>query len=242
MARERNLILISLLVVALTSWIILVQQSRMTDMSMETGALLFIGLWVVMMAAMMFPAVAPMVLAFARVQSSKREGGQLFVPTWIFVSAYIVVWTVFGALAWVVAAGLEAAAHQTMWLNDHLPRLSAGLLILAGLYQFSPLKHACLAKCRTPLDFILNAWRDGYGGAFRMGLEHGLYCLGCCWHLFVILFPLGMMNIGVLAVITLLIFFEKTLPAGRWVAGVAGVTLAVYGALVLLMPNTLPIH
>lgn len=236
--RERNLILTTLLVLAVASWVVILQQPEQMGMS----ALLFIILWVVMMAAMMFPAAAPMVLAFAQVQASKLERGQLFVPTWIFVGAYLVVWTVFGVLAWAVATGVETLAHQAMGLMDNAARLSGGLFILAGLYQFSPLKHACLAKCRTPLDFILNAWRDGYGGAFRMGLEHGLYCLGCCWPLFAILFPLGMMNMAVLISLTLLIFVEKSLPIGQRVSQLVGVALVVYGALVLFMPNALPIH
>lgn len=181
-----------------------------------------------------------MVLAFARVQASQRERGQLFVPTWVFVGAYMVVWTFFGVLAWAVATGVEAAAHQTQWLMDNAARLSGSLFILAGLYQFSPLKHACLTKCRMPLDFILHAWRDGYGGAFRMGLEHGLYCLGCCWHLFVILFPLGMMNIAVLSVLTLIIFAEKTSPVGWRLGQLTGGALAVYGLLAIFVPHSLP--
>lgn len=237
--RERNPTLAALFSLAIISWVVIFQQSTMQSEQMGISAPLFITLWVVMMAAMMFPAVGPMVMAFAQVQTRRRVDGRFFVPTWIFVGAYMVVWTVFGVLAWAVAAGVEAVARQTMWLMDNAPRLISGLLILAGLYQFSPLKHACLAQCRAPLEFMLNAWRDGYGGAFRMGLEHGVYCLGCCWHLFAILFPLGMMNIGVLAVITLLIFAEKTLPPGRRIGQLAGVALLAYGVFALFVPNAL---
>jgi predicted metal-binding membrane protein len=236
--RDRNLILAALLILAVVAWVVLIQQSARPDEPMGMNASLFITLWVVMMAAMMFPSAAPMVMAFAQVQASKRERGQLFVPTWIFVGAYLVVWTLFGALAWAAAAGVEAA-HPAMWLMDNAARLSGGVFILAGLYQFSPLKHACLAKCRTPLTFILSAWRDGYGGAFRMGVEHGLYCLGCCWHLFVILFPLGMMNIAVLSALTLIIFAEKTLPVGRRLGQLTGGALVAYGLLTFFMPHSL---
>src|SRR5262245_8116487 len=117
--RERNLILGTLLILAAISWVVVFQQSALPGEHMGIGAPLFIMLWVVMMAAMMFPAVAPMVLAFAQVQTHRRAGSQFFVPTWIFVGAYILVWTVFGVLAWVAAAGVEAVAHQTMWLMDN---------------------------------------------------------------------------------------------------------------------------
>ena len=123
---------------------------------------------------------------------------------------------------------------------DHAARIGGGLLVVAGLYQLSPLKHACLARCRTPLQFVLGSWRDGRRGAVRMGLTHGIVCLGCCWLLFAILFPLGMMNIAILAMITLLIFAEKSLPFGLQIGRIAAAALIVYGALVIASPNLLP--
>ena len=127
-----------------------------------------------------------------------------------------------------------------MWLTDNASRIGGVVLIAAGLYQLSPLKNTCLAKCRTPLQFVMTSWRDGAGGAIRMGIEHGAYCLGCCWLLFVILFPLGMMNIAALALLTALIFAEKVLLVGRAVSAIAGVALVVYGAVVVFMPTFLP--
>ena len=118
--------------------------------------------------------------------------------------------------------------------------LRGALLIAGGLYQISPLKEVCLAKCRTPLGFILGSWRSGYWGSFRMGLEHGAYCLGCCWLLFVILFPLGIMNVAAMAVLALLIYAEKALPAGRRIAELAAVILIAYGVLVIASPGMLP--
>lgn len=112
--------------------------------------------------------------------------------------------------------------------------------MLAGVYQLSPLKEACLAKCRTPITFLMTSWRDGQGGAFRMGLEHGADCLGCCWLLFLILFPLGLMNIAAMAVITALIFAEKSLPAGRIVGRVAAAALILSGLAVVAFPAALP--
>lgn len=121
----------------------------------------------------------------------------------------------FGGLGYVVALAGEGLADRWMWLMDNTARIGGGVLIAAGLYQLSPLKYVCLNKCRTPTAFILSSWRDGYGGSFRMGLEHGAYCLGCYWLLFVVLFPLGMMNVAAMAVITLVIFAEKSLKVGR---------------------------
>ena len=204
------------------------------------AAPVFIAIWAVMMVAMMFPASAPMILTFARVHAGKRERGQPFVPTWVFVGSYLFVWTLSGVAAYGAAAGAEELAEQWMWLVDNAARIGGGVLVLAGVYQLSPLKRTCLSKCQTPLAFIIGSWRDGYVGSFRMGLEHGAVCLGCCWLLFVILFPLGVMNIGAMVAITLLIFAEKSLPRGDGMAQVAAVALVGYGALVVFVPDALP--
>ena len=242
--RERNLILGSLLLLAAAAWGLLVWQSSIMDgemsLTMGMGAPLFIAIWVLMMVAIMFPTAAPMILMFARIHAKKEERGQQFVPTWVFASSYLLVWAVTGVLAYGAAVLGNELADQLTWVMDNAARVGGGVLILAGLYQLSPLKRACLSKCRTPFDFVLRSWRDGYGGSFRMGLEHGVYCFGCCWLLFVILFPLGMMNIAALALITLLIFAEKSTPIGRRVALLAGVGLIAYGALVVFVPEALP--
>ncbi|MGH2361520.1 MAG: DUF2182 domain-containing protein [bacterium] len=208
--------------------------------TMGMAAPLFLAIWVAMMVAMMFPTAAPMILTFARIHAEKRQRGQSFVPAWVFASSYLVVWVLFGALAYTAAIGAAKLAQESMWLMDNAARLGGCVIVLAGLYQLSTLKHSCLSKCRTPLDFILSSWRDGYGGSFRMGLEHGAYCLGCCWLLFVILFPLGVMNVAAMVLITLLIFAEKSLPVGRQIARVVGLGLMAYGALVVFVPGALP--
>ena len=244
--RERNLILASLLVLAAAGWALLIwQAARPGDgmamgLTMGLGAPLFLAMWVAMMVAMMFPTAAPMILTFARVHAGKRQRGQAYVPTWVFVGAYLLIWTLFGALAYLLAVGAERLAGRSMWLMENAARLGGVVLVLAGLYQLSPLKRACLTKCRSPLDFLLTSWRDGYGGAFRMGLEHGLYCLGCCWLLFVILFPLGVMNVAAMVVITALIFAEKSLPAGRRIGQVAAAALIAYGLVAVFVPTALP--
>ena len=245
--RERKLILALLLILAAVSWALLIWQSAaMNNQAMGMGltmgmsAVFFIAIWVVMMIAMMFPTAAPMILMFTTVYAGKKQRSQAFVPTWVFVSAYLLIWTLFGLVAYPLALFAESLAGQSMWLMTNASRIGGALLVVAGLYQLSPLKHLCLAKCRTPLQFILSSWRDGYGGAFRMGFVHGAYCLGCCWFLFVLLFPLGIMNIAVMALLTALIFAEKSVSLGRQISQIAGVALIVYGVIILFMPAALP--
>jgi predicted metal-binding membrane protein len=242
--RERNLILGSLLFLASVAWALLVWQSAVMDgemsLTMSMGAPLFIALWVVMMVAIMFPTAAPMMLMFNRIHNQRREKGQSFVPTWIFVAAYLLVWSATGIAAYGIAVLGDELADQSMWLMDNGARIGGVVLIAAGAYQLSPLKSVCLNKCRSPISFVLHSWRDGSLGSFRMGLEHGVYCLGCCWLLFVILFPLGMMNIAVLAGITALIFAEKSTAWGRQIARAAAVVFIVYGAVVVFVPDALP--
>jgi predicted metal-binding membrane protein len=243
--RQREIILGVLVVLAAGCWAILIWQAQGMSMqgvglTMGMGAALFIGIWVVMMVAMMFPAAAPMILGFARIQDGKRRQGRPFVPTWVFTGAYLLIWALVGVVAYLVAVGADRLGGQSGWLMDNGPRLGGALLIAAGVYQFTPLKRVCLTKCRSPLAFIMFSWRDGYAGALRMGVTHGLYCCGCCWLLFAILFPLGMMNIAVLALVALLIFGEKVLPYGDRLAWVAAVVLISYGLAVLISPGLLP--
>ena len=209
-------------------------------LTMDMGAPLFLAIWLAMMVAMMFPTAAPMILTFAKVQARKQQSGKPYVPTWVFVSSYLAIWTVFGALAYAAALGATELADNSMWVMDNAARIGGGVLILAGLYQLSPLKNICLSKCRAPMAFLLTSWRTGYGGALRMGFEHGLYCLGCCWLFFVIVFPLGMMNVAALAAIVLLIFAEKSLPFGHRARQLAAAALLVYGAFVVSVPSALP--
>ncbi len=216
-------------------------QTMAAGLTMGMSSLLFMAMWIVMMVAMMFPTAAPMILVFARVSATKRQREQSFVPTWVFVGGYLVIWTFFGILAYGAALGVEALARRSGWPASDVARAGGVLLMLAGLYQLSPLKRSCLSKCRSPLEFIMNSWREGYEGAFRMGLAHGLYCLGCCWLLFVILFPIGIMNVAAMALITLLIFAEKSLPLGKQIGRAAEVALVAYGVLALFAPDVLPI-
>jgi predicted metal-binding membrane protein len=214
----------------------------MGDMAFTMGMrpTVFMVTWVVMMVAMMFPTAAPMILTFERVHSRRRERGASAVPTSIFVAGYMLVWSAFGLLALGAATWLDSATESGLLPAHALARLGGGTLVMAGLYQLSPLKYACLSKCRTPMQFVLHSWKDGRLGALHMGLEHGAYCLGCCWLLFVILIPLGLMNVSAMALITLLIFAEKSLPVGQRVAKGAALVLVAYGLVVFGSPAALP--
>ncbi|HYM15893.1 MAG TPA: DUF2182 domain-containing protein [Dehalococcoidia bacterium] len=245
MPRERNLIIGALITLAVAAWALIAWQGSTSNgdamgPTMGLSAPVFLGIWVAMMVAMMFPTAMPMILTFARVQAGRAAQGRTSVATGTFVAAYLAVWTVCGALAFGAASGGQALADRSMWLMDNAARIGGGVLVVAGLYQLSPLKRTCLSKCRSPMSWILTSWRDGAGGAVRMGVEHGIYCLGCCWLLFAILFPLGLMNVAAMALITVLIFAEKSLPIGRHAGTAAAVGLIAYGALVLVVPAALP--
>jgi predicted metal-binding membrane protein len=208
---------------------------------MDMSAGLFLGVWIAMMVAMMFPTAAPMILSFARIQGSREARGQIIVPTWLFILAYLALWSAMGILAYLGASAADWLAQDSDWVLGNAGRIGGAVLIIAGLYQVSPWKNRCLAQCRTPVGFIMSHWKEGRIGALRMGLEHGAYCLGCCWFLFVILFPLGMMNVAALGLVTLLIFAEKSLAIGERVARFSAVGLIGYGALVLIaLPSALP--
>lgn len=212
----------------------------MNSPTMGMGAALFLAMWVIMMVAMMFPTAAPMILTFHKVQSTRRRRGEAFVATWVFVAAYMVVWSMSGVVAYAGALGAEAVAGQFGLSAATAARIGGVMLVSAGIFQLTPLKETCLSKCRTPVAFIMTSWHEGMAGAMRMGLEHGIYCLGCCWLLFLILFPLGIMNIGAMAVITLVVFAEKTLPWARPIARATAAALVVYGLSVLVEPRILP--
>jgi predicted metal-binding membrane protein len=244
---HRNVILGLLLALAAAAWVVLVWQGAGADddMVMDSATMglrapLFLAIWVVMMVAMMFPTAAPMILTFHKVQAGKRQRAEAFVSTWVFVAAYLLVWTLAGFAAYAGALAAEAVAARAALSPVTAARIGGTMLVAAGLYQLTPLKDLCLSKCRTPITFIMTSWRDGAAGALRMGLLHGAYCLGCCWLLFVILFPVGIMNIAAMAAITLVVFAEKTLPWGRAASRATAAALMAYGAVVVAVPQVLP--
>jgi predicted metal-binding membrane protein len=169
-----------------------------------------------------------MVLLFATVSRKQREAGHPHVPTAVFLSGYLVVWGLFSAAATGAQWGLEAAGFSPMTAGTG-GSLGGAVLIAAGLYQVTPLKQACLRHCRGPIAFLTRHWRPGRAGAWRMGLEHGSYCLGCCWVLMALLFVGGIMNVLWIGGLALYVLFEKTVPAGHWLAYAAGAALIAWG-------------
>src|SRR5262245_47266859 len=231
---------------AAAAWAVLVWQHVDATIDMTASVTLgprvplFLVIWVVMMVAMMFPTAAPMILTFHRVQAGNRQPRDAFGTTWVFVAAYLFVWGCAGMIAYAGMLAAETAAARLVLPPATTAQIGGAIIMVAGIYQLTPLKDVCLSKCRTPIDFIVTSWRDGATSAFEMGLRHGAYCLGCCWLLFVMLFPLGIMNIGAMAAISLIIFAEKTLPWPRLAPYAAAVVLVVYGALVTAVPQLLP--
>ena len=227
---QHNIILVLLLALAAAAWAVLVWQHG--DATIGLRAPLFLASWVIMMVAMMFPTAAPMILAFHRVQAVKYQLDVALVSTWVFVGAYLLVWAFAGIAAYAGVLVAETAAARAALTPAAEAQVGGAIIMIAGIYQLTPLKELCLSKCRTPIRFIMTSWRDGTAGAFRMGLLHGIYCLGCCWLLFVILFPLGM-NVGAMAAVTLIILAEKMLPWPRLMPHAAAAALVLYGALVI---------
>jgi predicted metal-binding membrane protein len=197
----------------------------------EVGALVI--MWAVMMVAMMTPAAVPMILMFVAVSRRRAAEGRPAVPTAIFVLGYLAVWTLFSVGAALAQAVLHAAALLSPAMAATSPLFAGGLLIAAGVFQWTPLKRACLAACRSPLSFLMTGWREGRGGAFVMGLRHGLYCLGCCWALMALLFVAGVMNLLWVAAIAVAVLVEKVVPRGDVVGRLAGVALVAAGGLLV---------
>ena len=191
------------------------------------------AMWAVMMVAMMVPAAAPMILLFATVHRRQREGGHAAVPTAVFLAGYLAVWSAFSALATSAQWGLHEAALLSPMLAATRPWLGGGLLIAAGVYQWTPLKQACLAKCRSPLGFLLTEWREGVRGALVMGVRHGGYCTGCCWALMALLFVGGVMNLVWVAALAVVVLGEKVLPRGALLGKAGGLGLIGWGAWVV---------
>lgn len=231
-------IVAALLVCAAAAWLLTAQQAAsMAGMGrMATlGAVLFLVTWVLMMVAMMFPTIAPMVLTHASIVRSRGEGTS---PTLAFVFGYLVIWTAAGLVPLTISQllGSSFAAPINVWL----PRVGGAVVVVAGLYQFTPLKKACLRACRSPLGFVLtHDFGGGTHAAARAGASHGLYCLGCCWAIMAVLAVLGLMNLAWMAVFAALFFLEKTWRHGVLLSRISGVTCVVLGVAVMVQPDVL---
>ncbi len=262
MKRDRLIVMIALFAVLLASWAYLfagagMQMSgfEMTHASLserQAGeasgmgammtpavwsvdyALVMFFMWWVMMVAMMLPTAAPVILIFAKMSRAQRASGRAFLSSGLFALAYLATWAGFSLLA----VGLQWVFERLAWLSPTLVSssslLGAALLLAAGLYQVTPLKRACLRHCRQPLQFILGRWRSGRWGAFVMGLEHGAFCVGCCWFLMGLLFFGGVMNLYWIAGLAVVVLLEKMLPGGQRLGQVMGLGLFAWGAWILL--------
>jgi len=239
---------IALLLIAALGWIVSIQQaSSMAGMSQHSGemggmagshtsAVVSLPVWVAMMAAMMFPAIAPVVSLFGAVGRKKRRDGNNAVPTLIFVAGYLVVWSLFGVGAYLLSLAVPSVDMVAPGIKSR-SLVAAGLVLAAaGLCEWSPLKAACLRHCRSPLGTFLSLWRDGWAGALRMGIVHGAYCLGCCWGLMLVLFAVGLMNLTAMVLLTVLIFAQKALPYGDLIGKAAGLVLLTTGLAFVLAP------
>lgn len=197
-----------------------------------TEALLMFAMWAVMMVAMMLPSAGPMVDTFARIARARdATAAKLQIPA--FVAGYLIIWTLFS----VIATAAQLLLQRSGVVNPALtavPVLDAVLLILAGLYQLTPFKNRCLTGCRSPLGFLMTDWRDGARGALKMGLRHGLFCLGCCSMLMLLLFVFGVMNLAWVAILSIFVLLEKALPGGRFLARAGGIAMLAGGIALLL--------
>lgn len=248
--RDRKLVIAGLIGIAALAWAYMFYLAwDMADMGMGAGGaemampqmhtwglvdffLMFI-MWSVMMVAMMVPSAAPMVLLFATLNRKRRERDAPYTPTAFFLGGYLLVWTAFSAGATLLQWGLHNAALLSPMMVSTSPVLGGALLIGAGIFQFTPLKRACLVHCRSPLHFFMREWKDGKSGALAMGASHGIYCVGCCWILMALLFVAGVMNLLWVAAITVFVLVERVFPKGDLVGRVTGVVLVAVGAAVL---------
>jgi len=194
-------------------------------------------MWWVMMAAMMLPSAAPILLLFARINRKEKSVGRPFIPTGVFAAGYLAAWGGFSALA----SGLQWALERFGLLSPMMTTtsywLGGAILLAAGLWQLTPIKGMCLRHCRSPMGFLVQSWRPGRGGAFRMGLEHGSFCLGCCWFLMGLLFVGGIMNLFWIVGLAVFVLVEKTVPMGSWIGRIVGIGITAWG--VLLFATTL---
>jgi predicted metal-binding membrane protein len=244
--RQRLLIATCIAIVCILAWGYLIRLNQqmssaggaemsMRDMGMATNApwgvadiLFTFAMWTVMMIGMMTPSATPVLMVFTAWHVRRSERG-ISIAVLAFGLGYLVVWAGFSLLATLAQWALHQAALLSPMMSATSPRLAGAIIIAAGIYQLTPFKHTCLSHCQTPIGFLMSHWRDGTGGAFRMGLQHGIYCVGCCWVLMCVLFAVGVMNLVWVAVLTAFILVEKLGIGGDYVPRIGGALLIVAG-------------
>jgi predicted metal-binding membrane protein len=218
---ERAIIACTVALLTALSWAFLLRDAQMTMMEPPLTAI--IAMWWLMMLAMMLPSATPAILLYARVRQT-RAGDASIAQTWVFLVGYLAVWLLFS----IVAASVQSlATDSSMALRSRAAQ--GAVLVAVGLYQLSPLKTACVSQCRSPGQFISRHWRPGWEGAFRLGVIHGAYCVGCCWMLMGLLFVGGVMNLLWVVGLTILVAAEKLLPGGSLLAKVSGIAFILWG-------------
>ena len=250
LSRDRAVALSGLILVTALAWLYLWREAAMMTASMPdmpmnmvmgpvsqgwstTEFLLTFLMWSVMMVGMMLPSAAPAMLLYGTMVRRNAERGVVLTAVWTFVAGYLAAWTVFSLAATILQIVLQHNSLMTMRMASASVSLTAGILVIAGIYQWLPVKHACLHTCRHPLQFFVTRWRSGRLGAWRMGWEHGWFCVGCCWALMLVLFVAGVMSLLWVAVIAAFVFIEKVLPASALTTRAAGIGLIISG---LMLP------
>lgn len=255
--RERIILIVCLAAISAIAWVYIVHlASSMTGMEMSSNngmgvstmemsipntqswrsgdIILTFIMWSVMMVAMMTPSAVPVILIFAKVNHQRNSNQGLSPATIVFLLGYLIVWILFSSAATLVQWGLHSAALLSPRTISVSPLLGGILLILAGVYQFTPPKDSCLSHCRTPLGFLMTEWREATKGALIMGMRHGIYCVGCCWLLMTLLFVAGVMNLLWVSLIAVYVLIEKVVPAGKWLSKAIGLLMVGWGAWLLI--------
>jgi predicted metal-binding membrane protein len=231
--RDRAVMLSALALLTVVSWAYLwyLAAGAMALCSVEFHAwrlddlLASFAMWAVMMGGMMIPSASPAILTFAAVNRARRTKSLSYAPAAAFAAGYLSAWTAFSVAASVAQEALRAAALLSPMMVSESRTLGRIVLIAAGVFQWTPLKNACLRHCRSPLGFLLTEWREGWTGALRMGWRHGFFCVGCCWLLMAVLFVVGVMNLWWIAAVSAFVLIEKLAPSGLVAARIAGIAM-----------------
>jgi predicted metal-binding membrane protein len=242
--RDRALASVALAALIALSWAYLLADARMNmagvDMPMVRPEWtpgyfgVMFAMWALMMVAMMLPSAAPIILLHLKIGRQREGRGGAPLATGLFVLGYVAIWTAFSLAATATQWALNEAALLSPMMEVASRALAGALFVAAGIYQLTPLKQACLRRCRSPLEFVMTHWREGGAGAFAMGVRHGAYCLGCCWVLMLLLFAGGVMNLVWIAALAAFVLVEKVVPRGLWLARAAGVALLAWGCVLFL--------
>lgn len=239
--RDRVVVIVGLVAVTAVAWaytFYLARDMMSTNIEMSAPGMriweamdfvLTFVMWTVMQVAMMTPSATPMILFFAKFGRQRHERQNLLLTTWTFLLGYLIVWMGFSGVATLVQWVLHTTALLSPMMVSTNPILGGILLISAGIFQFTPLKQACLAHCRSPWGFFMTEWREGTRGALIMGLRHGIFCVGCCWPLMALMFVAGVMNLLWAAILTAYVLVEKIVPAGQLVSRAAGLLAIGWG-------------